>query len=368
MSQKVNSPLFAAHPKVTPQNGPVGTGCSRNPMSTPQEPIGSGFTAATTAAEVIKGVDFDGKVAIVTGGYAGLGLETTRALASSGATVIVPARDFLKAKAALSDIEGVEIEPLDLIDSRSVDAFADSFLASGRALHILVNSAGIMALPSLTRDDRGYEYHFATNHLGHFQLTTRLLPALRMAGTSRVVSVSAWAHRLSNVIFDDPFFRGREYQPMLGYGQSKTANILFAVGLDRREQHNGVRAFSLHPGSIVGTDLGRNFSRDQLRAFGVIDSEGNPILDPWKQLKTVAQGAATQVWCATSPQLGGMGGIYCENVEVARLVSPEESTDWGPDDSTRKLGVMPYAVDPDAADRLWALSEELLEATPRQSP
>ncbi|WP_413737529.1 SDR family NAD(P)-dependent oxidoreductase [Sodalis sp. RH21] len=330
-------------------------------MSDSQLPIGSGFTAASTTSEVISGIDLTGKVAIVTGGYAGLGLETTRALALAGATVVVPARDLAKARAALNSINGVEIEPMDLIDPKSIDAFAARFLDSGRPLHIMVNSAGIMALPQLTLDDRGYEYHFAINHLGHFQLTTRLLPALRKANGARVVSVSAWAHRLSDVVFDDPFFQRREYQPMLGYGQSKTANILFATGLDMREQQHGIRAFSLHPGSIVDTDLGRNFSRDQLLAFGVIDVDGKPIIDPQKQLKTVEQGAATQVWCATHPQLENIGGIYCENVEIARLVPPDESTDWGPDDSTRKLGVMPYAIDPDHANRLWKLSETLLK-------
>jgi NAD(P)-dependent dehydrogenase (short-subunit alcohol dehydrogenase family) len=146
-----------------------------------------------------------------------------------------------------------------------------------------------MALPELTLDDRGYEYHFATNHLGHFQLTTRLLPALRAAKGARVVSVSAWAHRLSDVVFNDRNFTRREYKPMLGYAQSKTANILFAVGLDAREKENGVRAFSLHPGSIL-TDLGRNFTEEQRKAFGVLDANGKRILDPSRQLKTIEQG------------------------------------------------------------------------------
>jgi NAD(P)-dependent dehydrogenase (short-subunit alcohol dehydrogenase family) len=247
-----------------------------------------------------------------------------------------------------------------MIDPDSVDAFAKKFLASGRPLHILVNSAGIMALPTQTRDARGFEYQFATNHLGHFQLVAQLWSALRRANGARVVSVSAWAHRLSPVMFDDPNFERREYQPMLGYGQSKTANILFAVALDARGKAEGVRAFSLHPGSIVATDLGRNFSFEELRAFGVLDEGGKPILDPTRQLKTIEQGAATQVWCATSVQLDGMGGVYCENCEVARLVPAEESANWSRDDSTRKVGVMPFAVDPDSADRLWDLSERLL--------
>ncbi|WP_224367442.1 oxidoreductase [Hyalangium versicolor] len=318
-------------------------------MSTLQTPLGSGFGPASTTADVIKGVSLEGKIAVVTGGYAGLGLETARILASAGARVIVPARDLQKAAAALNGLEGVELEPMDLIDPGSIDTFARKFLDSGRPLHILVNNAGVMALPQLKRDARGVEHHFAINHLGHFQLALRLLPALRRAKGARVVSLSSRGHQRSDVVFDDLNFERREYQPMLAYGQSKTANILFAVGLDARESARGVRAFSVHPGSIVATDLGRYLSTEQLRALGVIDENGRPILDPERQLKTVEQGAATQVWCATSPRLEGMGGVYCENVEVARLVSTEGSS-----------GVRPYAIDPRSADRLWELSEGLL--------
>ncbi len=329
-------------------------------MPGPQQPIGSGFGAASTTQDVIAGIDLHGKTAIVTGGYAGLGLETTRILAAAGAEVIVPARDLRKAEDALRGVTGVQIDEVDLIHPESIAGFAGRFLASGRPLHMLINSAGIMALPTLTLDSRGFEYHFATNHLGHFQLTTALLPALRAANGARVVSVSARAHQVSDVVFDDPFFQHREYRPMLGYGQSKTANILFAVGLDGREASNGVRAFSLHPGSIVSTGLGRNLTKEQRIAFGVIDAAGNPVLDPQRQLKTVEQGAATQVWCATSPQLAGIGGVYCENVEIARVIPPEKGAALGGDNPARESGVMPYAVDPASADRLWTLSERLL--------
>ncbi len=328
-------------------------------MTTLQQPIHSGFNAASTTAEVIAAIDLRGKTAIVTGGYAGLGLETTRTLSSAGAQVVVPARDLGKAEQALKGIPGVEIDGLDLLDPASVEAFVRRFRASGRPLHILVNSAGIMALPELTLDRRGYEYHFATNHLGHFQLATGLLPALRAARGARVVSVSAWAHRLSEVVFDDVNFSRREYQPMLGYAQSKTANILFAVALDAREKENGVRAYALHPGSIL-TDLARHFTVEQLRTFGVLDANDRPIIDPSRQLKTIEQGAATQVWCATNPRLANIGGVYCENVEVARVVPPEERANWKGDDSTRKVGVMPYAIDSANAERLWALSGQLL--------
>jgi NAD(P)-dependent dehydrogenase (short-subunit alcohol dehydrogenase family) len=328
-------------------------------MNTAQISIKSGFGPASTTFDVIKGIDLSGKTAIVTGGYAGLGLETARTLALAGASVIVPSRDVDKAASALRAIPHVTVVPLDLLDPLSIDRFVNVFLDSGRTLEILVNSAGIMGLPELTRDARGYEYHFATNHLGHFQLTSGLLPALREAGNARVVCVSAWAHRLSDVVFDDPHFERRQYLPMLGYAQSKTANILMSVGLDMRERANGVRAFSLHPGSIL-TDLGRHFTQEQRQAFGVSDQNGNRIIDPSKQLKTVEQGAATQVWCATSPMLNRVGGLYCENVEVAQIVPPNERSGWARDDSTRKVGVMPHAIDPMSAVRLWELSEELI--------
>jgi len=327
---------------------------------TQQTPIGSGFGASTTAGEIIRGCDLSGKIAIVTGGYSGIGVETVRALASAGANVIVPARDHDRAAAALEGIDGVEIEEMDLLDPASIDAFAKRFLATKRLLHILVNSAGIMAAP-LVRDARGYESHFATNHLGHFQLTARLWPALSQANGARVVSVSSWGHRYSNVDFDDPNFEHREYEPLSAYGQSKTANVLFAVGLDKRGQEEGVRAYSLHPGSIV-TNLRRYVSDEDLQAIGVLDEKGKPIIDPAKNLKTVEQGAATSVWCATSPQLDGMGGLYCQDCDIAPLVSDEVKRS---NNATRQvgsipLGVMPYAVDPEAADRLWSLSEQLI--------
>ncbi len=331
-------------------------------MSTPQAPTGSGFGPASTAAEVIRGCNLSGKIAVVTGGYSGIGLETTRALRSAGAKVIVPARDHDKAATALERLDGVEIEPMDLIDPASIDAFAEGFLVSGQPLHILVNSAGIMASP-LARDARGYESQFATNHLGHFQLVVRLWPALRQANGARVVSVSSWGHRHSPVVFEDPNFERRDYDRWSAYGQSKTANILFALALDECGKAEGVRAFSLHPGSIVDTGLGEYLSNEELRAAGVIDERGKPILDPARNLKTVEQGAATSIWCATSQRLAGMGGVYCENCDIAPLVPRKDEAQRSNyairQVGSRPLGVMPYAVDPKAADRLWSLSEQL---------
>ncbi|MFI6493887.1 oxidoreductase [Streptomyces sp. NPDC050564] len=327
-------------------------------MTTAQQPLHSGFGAASTAEDVIKGIDLTGKVAIVTGGYSGIGLETARVLRSAGAEVVVPARDIEKARAALEGIDGIEIETLDLLDPASIDAFAERFLASGRPLHILINSAGVMATP-LTRDARGYEVQFATNHLGHFQLAARLWPALRRAHGARVVAVSSWGHRFSPVLFDDPHFEHHAYDRWVAYGQSKTANILFALALDERGRADGIRAFSLHPGSIVDTGLKRYLAEEDLKAVGVLDDDGEPILDPDRQLKNVEQGAATSVWCATSPLLDGMGGLYCENSDVAPPMPPAEGRDWTLMNRSWKAGVLPYAIDPEAADRLWELSERL---------
>jgi NAD(P)-dependent dehydrogenase (short-subunit alcohol dehydrogenase family) len=328
-------------------------------LDTLQKPVGSGFGAASTAAEVIEGIDLSGKVAIVTGGYSGIGVETARAIRSAGARVIVPARDRNRAARALQGLD-VEIQAMDLLDPASIDAFAARFLASGQPLHILVNSAGIAGAP-LTRDARGYELHFATNHLGHFQLAMRLWPALRKANGARVVAVSAWAHSRAPLVFEDPNFERRDYIPWMAYGQSKTANILFALAMDQRGKAHGVRAFSLHPGSIVNTGLSKYVSREILRAAGFVDEDGNPIIDPTKNLKTVEQGAATSVWCATSPQLDGIGGVYCQNSDIAPLVTEELASN---PIGSMALGVMPHAVDPGAADRLWSLSEQLLGMEP----
>lgn len=330
-------------------------------MLTLQKPIGSGFGASTTANEILRSTNLSGVNAIVTGGYSGIGLETVRALATAGAEVIVPARDSARAAAALAGIDNVRIELMDLMDPYSIDDFAAGVLASGQPLHLLINSAGIMAAP-LIRDTRGYESHFSTNHLGHFQLTARLWPALRQAGGARVVSVSSWGHRQSPVIFEDPNFEHRSYDRMSAYGQSKTANILFAQALDKRGKDEGVRAFSVHPGSIAGTGLEEHLSFDELVAAGVIDAAGTPILDPSRNLKTAEQGAATSVWCAVSPQLNGKGGVYCENCDIAPLVEDAEAVSRNA--AARRLGslalgLMPHAADPEAADRLWSLSEQL---------
>ncbi|UFH54029.1 SDR family NAD(P)-dependent oxidoreductase [Spirosoma sp. KNUC1025] len=321
-----------------------------------QMPIHSGFTATSTTADVIKGIQLIEKTAIVTGGYAGIGLETVKTFVEAGAKVVVPARDVNKAVKSLAGIPNVVIEAMDLMEPASIDAFAEKFLNTGDSLHILVNNAGIMWVP-LQRDARGYESQLATNHLGHFQLTARLWPALKKAGDARVVSVSSFGHQIAPFNFDDPNFNHRVYETLTGYGQSKTANNLFAVELDHRAKEFGVRAFSLHPGSVNGTDLGRVAPMDLFKQMGTHDAEGNLFPEVARKLKTIPQGAATTVWCATSPQLANLGGVYCENADIAEMDTG--NIDHQYNDPLTLRGVKPYSVDADNAKRLWTLSEEL---------
>lgn len=311
-------------------------------MPHPQFPIGSGFGAATTAQAVLAGLDLSHATAIVTGGHSGLGLETTRALAQAGARVIVAARDAEAARAQTRDIARVQVEPLDLARLDSVRDFARRFLAGGQHVDMLICGAGIMACPE-TRVGPGWEAQFATNHLGHYALANLLWPALRSG--ARVVAVSSAGHHQSGMRWDDVQFT-RGYDKWLAYGQSKTANALFALHLDKLGREHGVRAFSLHPGKIF-TPLQRHLTQEEMTAAGWLDANGQPA-DP--SFKTVQQGAATQTWAAASPQLEGMGGLYCEDCDIAALDQGEAPS---------FAGVRLHAIDPEAAARLWALSAGL---------
>ncbi|MBD2868672.1 oxidoreductase [Paenibacillus arenilitoris] len=317
---------------------------------TKHEPVGSGFGPRTTAQEALEGKDLTGKVAIVTGGYSGLGLETTRVLAGAGATVIVPVRSLEKAREILQNIPGVEMDTMDLADPESIDAFAERFLRSGRPLHMLINGAGVMTPASLERDQRGYEVQFSVNHLGHFHLTARLWPALKQAGGARVVTVSSQGHRLAGVDFEDPNYEKREYEKWGAYAQSKTANVLFTAELDKRGKADQVRAFSVHPGTVIATSLSRHMSHEELEAAGAFDTSGRLYSDYGDDLKTIAEGAATAVWAAVSNKLDGKGGVYLKNVDIAKVF---------PTDSDVHDGVTPFAVDPENAVKLWTLSEKL---------
>lgn len=316
-----------------------------------QHKIGSGFGARSTAAEVLAGVDLSGKLALVTGGYSGIGLETTRALAAAGARVVVPARRPDQARRELAGIGGVgggiggvEVDQLDLGDLRSVAAFSERFLASGRGIDIVINSAGIMACPE-TRVGPGWEAQFGTNHLGHYVLVNLLWPAIASGDGARVVAVSSRGHHRSGIRWDDVQFE-RGYDKWEAYGQAKTANVLFAVHLDALARDAGVRAFALHPGGIM-TPLQRHLSTEEMVAAGWVDENRNPVST--FTFKTPEQGAATQVWAATAPKLDGLGGLYLEDCDVAEpAVEGDVSS-----------GVRDYAVDPEQAARLWSLSAEL---------
>lgn len=308
-------------------------------MNTMQKPLGPPFTPFTTAEEVARGIDMSGKTVVVTGGASGLGLESVRVFTSLGARVIVPARNVDAARRALAGLARVEVAELELTEPASIRAFARDFLASGRSLHRLVLSAGIMATP-LFRDVEGREGQFATNHLGHFRLTAALWPALKAAGKARVVVLSSRGHLLPGFDLTDLDFTRRPYDKVAAYAQSKTANALFAVALDARGRKHGIRAYSVHPGSILG-NLARHASREELEAYGALNPDGTPLIDPANDKKNFAQGAATMVWCATAPELEGIGGVYCEDSDIA------------PVEAEGRFGVRPYAADPNLAEALW---------------
>lgn len=293
------------------------------------------------------GLSIQGKVVVITGGHSGIGLETTRVLAGAGASIVIGARDVRKAKDSVSQIKGVEVYELDLAEPASVDDFAEKYRQSFNRCDILINNAGIMATP-LLRNSQGYESQFATNHLGHFRLTAGLWSELSQA-KARVVTLSSLGHRFGGIIFEDPNFLHHPYEKWTAYGQSKTANSLFSVHLDRAGSTPGVRAFAVHPGRIVSTNLNR-FMSDEEKAQ-VLKSA--PTGDPGfvrSFTKPIAQGAATTVWAATSPQLNGRGGVYCADCDISPLV---------PDSSEQTNGVRRWAVDPSMAQSLWQLSEQL---------
>nr|EKU9959326.1 SDR family NAD(P)-dependent oxidoreductase [Stenotrophomonas maltophilia]EKU9983923.1 SDR family NAD(P)-dependent oxidoreductase [Stenotrophomonas maltophilia] len=311
-------------------------------MMSPQRPLNSGFDRTSSAADVVQGIDLRGKLAIITGGHGGLGLETTRALASAGADVLVLARNPTAARATLADVPGVEVDMLDLADQASVRACAERFVASGRRADIVICNAAVMANDE-SRVCNGWESQFGTNHLGHFALVNLLWPAI--ARGARIVSLSSMGHHYSPMRWTDLQFE-TGYDKWLAYGQSKTAIALFALHLDVLGCTAGVRSYSVHPGKIH-TALQRHMALEEMQALGWLDAEGR-LIDP--SFKTSAQGAATTVWAATSSLLDGIGGVYCEDCDVAweeDLPVPSEG------------GVRPYAVDAAQAERLWRLSAEL---------
>ena len=329
-----------------------------NSATTNTAPVTSAFGARSTALQVVAGLSLEGRNAVVTGGASGLGFETSKALASAGAAVTLAVRNLGQGLASAEAIckefpaARVNVALLDLSDLATVQKFADDWLASGKALDILINNAAIMACP-LTRTAQGWEAQFATNHLGHFALATALLPALEKAaatqGDARVVALSSTGHKIAGIDFDDIHFERREYNKWKAYGQAKSANALFALGLHLKfgaeNGRFGLTANAVHPGGIM-TGLQKFLPLEEMRALGWLKADDTPL----DIFKTPAQGAATSVWAATAPALKGHGGMYLEDCRQGLPADP----------SNRASGYSPHIMDEAAALRLWQVSETLL--------
>jgi NAD(P)-dependent dehydrogenase (short-subunit alcohol dehydrogenase family) len=300
------------------------------------------FGAESTTDDVLAGVNLDGKRILVTGASAGLGVETIRALGTHGAEVVGVARDLDKAKKALAaaGVGDIALVQADLASLASVRAAADKVRAEGKPLDVIIGNAGIMACPQSTTAD-GFETQFGTNHLGHFVFINRIVPLLRSPG--RIVMLSSSGHRISDVDLDDPNFERTPYDAWRAYGRAKTANALYAVGLDTRLRSRGVRATAVHPGGIM-TELGRHLTQDTMAQLMAMRGPDSP------KFKSIPQGAATTVWCAAVAPADAIGGRFCEDCGVAAVN----------DNEPPRVGVRSYALDPVRADALWALSEELV--------
>ncbi len=321
---------------------------TENTSNRVQAKLGSGLDPKSEPSDILAGKDLTGKVAVVTGGYSGIGLETTRALAATGAKVYVPVRNVDKAAETLATIKRGELIPLpmDLGDFASVRRFVAEMLENESQIDLLINNAGIMACPE-AHIEGGWESQFGVNHLGHFVLTKGLLPALLAADSPRVVSLSSIGHRRGGVNFEDINFEKTPYEKWTAYAQAKTANALFALGLDMKYADQGLRAFSVHPGGIM-TPLQRHLQNEEMVALGWLDENGNLSELAAALFKSTTQGCTTTLWAATSDMLEGKGGLYCEDCDVAELAD---------EDTPRYFGVAQWAVDPDLAVKLWELSE-----------
>lgn len=311
----------------------------------------SGFGMKTEPSEILAGRDLSGQVAVVTGGYSGIGLETTKALVGAGASVYIPMRSPQKAQEALAGIERVSVDEMDLADLNSVKRYAESLAAREPKIDLLINNAGIMACPE-TKVGNGWEAQFAVNHLGHFVLTTDLLPSLLAAQAPRVVCLSSIAHRRSDVLWDDIHFNSTPYEKWTAYAQAKTANALFARGLDLKYSAQGLKALSVHPGGIL-TPLQRHLGNEEMQALGWTDAEGNLSEQAAAMFKSPTQGCSTSLWAATSEQLGDIGGVYCEDCDVSNLATEE---------SPRFFDVAAWAASDESADKLWDVTERMLMA------
>jgi len=319
-----------------------------------QIPVNSPFDRTSTGEEVLSSVQLDGKIAVVTGGYSGIGLETTKALAAKRVKVIVPVRSLEKAKESISELEGdIESRAMDLSDLSSVTRFANEVLESNSRLDFLINNAGIMANPE-TRVGPGWESQFGVNHMGHFALTKALIPLLRQTEGARVIALSSTAHKMSGIRWDDINFESSGYDKWQAYGQSKTANALFANALSRRLKETGGLAFSAHPGGIF-TPLQRHLPKEEMVMLGWINEDGTPTELAKQGFKTPEQGCSTTLWAATSELLLEKPGVYCEDCNISAPTDPDSPM-------ARYFGVEEHASNDEAAEKLWDLSEEFLES------
>ena len=321
-------------------------------ISEQQKPVNSGFGAKTEPSEVLNEVDLNGKVAMVTGGYSGIGLETVRGLKDSGARVIVPARRTDVARSELAGIvENGDILEMDLADPSSVTRFINEFNASGTSLDILVNNAAVMACPQMPTK-KGWDLQFAVNHIGHFILTKGLLNVISQSAEPRIVMLSSTGHKLSGIQWEDIHFE-ESYDKWKAYGQSKTAASLLAIEVNARMKDEGIKTYSVHPGGIF-TPLQRHLEKEEMIALGWLREDGELSEMAAANFKSTTQGASTSLWCATSPMLDDVSGVYCENCDVA--VRQED----GP--MARYVGVADWAVDTDEASKLWELTEHMLSS------
>ncbi len=321
-------------------------------ISKHQQPIDTGMGPRPEPDEILADIDLGGKTVLVTGGYSGIGLETVRALTKAGAHVHVPARRAEQARKALDGIISAErVGEMDLADLRSVEKFADDFLGQHNQLDIFIGNAGIMACP-MAKTAQGFESQIGINHFGHFSLLKKLMPALAAANGARVVVLSSIAHRIAGIDFDDMHFERRDYDKWVSYGQSKSAKALLAVELDRRGQEHGIRAFSVHPGGIL-TPLQRHLQNEEMVALGWTKEDGSLSDAAAAGFKTPAQGAGTSLFAATSPKLDGLGGVYCEDCNIAAPVAA---------DAQGFDGVRPWALDTDIAAQLWDETEKQISS------